>query len=255
MKKVIYSLFGAFPFLVLTGCQSTNEPSIFQNTLVQPFEQLIYFFAEITGGNFGLSIILITLLVRLVLMPSMLKQTKNQQLMKEKMEMVKPDLEEIQRKLKETQDIQEQQKLQQDMIKLYQKHGINPLNMGCLPLLIQMPILMGLYYAIIHSHEIATHSFLWFDLGQSNLWMTAIAGLVYLLQYKISQLNMTAEQQKQFKLIGLLSPIMIIFVSLNAPAALPLYWSIGGLFLIVQNLIAKKLYRPQMDEIKPEHDR
>lgn len=111
--------------------------------------------------------------------------------------------------------------------------------------MIQMPILIGFYYAIRGSAEIASHSFLWFSLGQPDIWLTAIAGIVYYLQFKVSLANMPKEQQKQMKIMGLLSPVMIVFVSLNAPAALPLYWAIGGSFLIVQTLIAKYLYKKE----------
>ena len=135
------------------------------------------------------------------------------------MEGIKPELTEIQAKLKSTKDQKEQQKLQQEMFGLYKKHGVNPLAMGCLPMLIQMPILMGLYYAISNSTEIASHSFLWFNLGHSDIWITLIAGVVYYLQFKVSQSNLTTDQQKQMKMMGLLSPIMIVMFSLNAPSA------------------------------------
>lgn len=176
-------------------------------------------------------------------MPLMLKQYKSQQQMKEKMEALKPELDTIQAKIKKTKDSKEQQKLQQEMMGLYQKHGVNPLAIGCLPMLIQMPILMGFYYAIRGSHEIATHSFLWFNLGESDIWITAIAGIVYYLQFKVSMSNISGQQQQQMKFMGLLSPIMIVMFSFNAPAALPLYWAVGGTFLIIQTLIGKKLYQ------------
>ncbi len=132
---------------------------------------------------------------------------------------------------------------------LYQKHGVNPLNMGCLPMLIQMPILMGFYYAIKNSHEIATHSFLWFNLGEANIAMAIIAGAIYYLQSKISLQQMPEEQQKQMKMMTMISPIMILFISFSAPAALPLYWSIGGLFLIGQSWILNRLYHKQPETI------
>lgn len=72
--------------------------------------------------------------------------------------------------------------------------------------------------------------------------MTAAAGIVYYLQFKVSQSNLPEAQQNQMKYFGLLSPIMIVFVSLHAPAVLPLYWTVGGLFLIMQTILARKLY-------------
>lgn len=230
----------------------TNDGSFFQSTFVNPFAWLIHFFAGITGGSFGFAIIFITIMIRLILMPLMLRQYKNQQNMKEKMEVLKPEMDQIQKKIKSTKDSAEQKKLQQEMMGLYQKHGVNPLSVGCLPMLIQMPILMGLYYAIKSSSEIASHSFLWFNLGHSDIWITAAAGLIYYLQFKVSQSNMTLEQQKQMKFMGLISPIMIVMFSLNAPSALPLYWTVGGILLIAQNLLARKMYGGQQSQIKVE---
>ncbi|MGV2938664.1 membrane protein insertase YidC [Mesobacillus sp. LC4] len=253
MKKLYTMIFVLSIPILLTGCQAmTSEGSFFQTTFINPFTWLIQLFAGLTGGSYGLAIIMITLLIRLVLMPLMLKQYKNQQNMKEKMEIVKPEMDEIQKKLKGTKDPAEQRKLQQEMMGLYQKHGVNPLSVGCLPMLIQMPILMGLYYAIRGSAEIASHSFLWFNLGHSDVWITAAAGVIYFLQSKVSMMNMTVEQQKQMKIMGMLSPIMIVMFSLNAPSALPLYWTIGGIFLIIQTLLARKIYQTKDTSVKVE---
>jgi YidC/Oxa1 family membrane protein insertase len=252
MKKFYTILLILFATFLLGGCQSlTSDGSFFQAAFINPFTWLIHVFAGLTGGSFGLAIIIITVLIRLILMPLMLKQYKNQQYMKEKMELLKPEMDEIQRKLKETKDPAEQKNLQQEMMGLYQKHGVNPLSVGCLPMLIQMPILMGLYYAISGSSEIASHSFLWFNLGHSDIFITAAAGLIYYLQFK-SMSNMTEEQRKQMKFMGLLSPIMIVMFSLNAPSALPLYWTVGGLFLILQTVLARKIYGIKQNDVKVE---
>lgn len=254
MKKLLTMIIVLLIPALLTGCQSlTSEGSFFQSTFINPFTWLIKLFAGITGDSYGLAIILITLLIRLVLMPLMLKQYKNQQSMKEKMEVLKPELDEVQRKLKETKDPVEQRKLQQEMMGLYQKHGVNPLSVGCLPMLVQMPILMGLYYAISSSADIASHSFLWFNLGHPDIWITATAGLIYYLQFKVSMSNMTEEQKKQMKLMGLLSPVMIVMFSVNAPSALPLYWTVGGIFLIVQTLLARRVYAQKEIPINVEN--
>lgn len=251
MKKLHTMIFVLSLPILLTGCQAmTSEGSFFQTTFINPFSWLIHLFAGMTGGSYGLAIIMITLLIRLVLMPLMLRQYKNQQNMKEKMEIVKPEMDEIQKKLKGTKDPAEQRKLQQEMMGLYQKHGVNPLAVGCLPMLIQMPFLMGLYYAISGSAEIASHSFLWFNLGHTDLWITAAAGVIYYLQSKVSMINMTEDQKKQMKIMGLLSPVMIVIFSLNAPSALPLYWTIGGIFLIIQTMLARKIYHTKESTVK-----
>ncbi|GLI85533.1 membrane protein insertase YidC [Rossellomorea marisflavi] len=249
MKKLTISLLVLITAITLGGCQSaTTDGAFFHDYFVNPFAYLIHEIGTFLGGNFGLALIVITILIRLILLPFMLRTYKNQQEMKVKMDVMKPEMTAIQKKIKETKNKEEQQKLQQEMMQLYQKHGVNPLNMGCLPLIIQTPILIGLYYAIRSSTEIADHSFLWFNLGEPNIAMAVIAGIVYLIQSRVTLIGMTPEQQKQMKILGLLSPVMIFIFSLNAPSALPLYWAAGGAFLIVQTLIGKKLYAPKAVE-------
>lgn len=231
--------------LLLSACSASDGKGdgFFHSYFVEPFILIIHYLAEFFNGNYGLSIILVTLIIRLALMPFMLKQYKNQMAMKEKMDVLKPEMETIQQKMKNEKDPAKKQELQREMMGLYQKHGVNPLNMGCLPILIQMPILTGFYYAIRGSEEIATHRFLWFSLGHPDIIITIIAGVVYYLQFKVSQSSMPVQQQQQMKFMGLLSPLMIVMFSINAPAALPLYWAVGGLFLIIQTTISRKLYQ------------
>ncbi|WP_043933735.1 membrane protein insertase YidC [Bacillus sp. EB01] len=234
----------------LAGCSSgPGDTGFFTTYFVNPFTAAIHFLGELFAGSYGLAIIVVTLIIRLVLMPLMLKQYKGQIAMKGKMEKMKPEMDELQKKIQAEKDPAKQKELQTQMMGIYQKHGINPLNMGCLPILIQMPILTGFYYAIRNSAEIASHDFLWFSLGSPDLGITLLAGVVYYLQFKFSQSAMTAEQQKQMKLMGLMSPIMIVMFSFNAPAALPLYWTVGGMFLIIQSWISRKLYQEPKEQL------
>ena len=101
---------------------------------------------------------------------------------------------------------------------------------------------MGLYYAIRSSTDIASHTFLWFNLGHSDIIMTILAGLVYFVQAQVSLATVPEAQKNQMRLFSYMSPVMIIFISLNAPAALPLYWAVGGIFLIIQTYIGRKYY-------------
>ncbi|TCP31247.1 YidC/Oxa1 family membrane protein insertase [Scopulibacillus darangshiensis] len=211
----------------------------FHHYFVEPFASLIHLTASFFDGSYGMAIIIITLVIRLILSPFMLKQYKNQQQMRVKMDLIKPEMDEIKKRMKEEKDPAVQRKMQQEMLELYKKHNMSPLSFGCLPILIQMPILMGFYYAIRGSKEIASHTFLWFNLGHPNIILAIVAGIIYYLQFKVQQSNMPKAQAQSMKWMGLISPIMILFVSINAPAALPLYWSVGGLFLIGQTLFAK----------------
>jgi YidC/Oxa1 family membrane protein insertase len=243
LKKIIFAVILTS---LLSGCSATgSNTGIFHSYLVNPMTSMIDFNATLFHGNYGWAIILMTLIIRLVIMPLTVKQYKTQNVMKIKMNALKPEMTAIQEKLKTVTDATKKAELQKELMGLYQKHGVNPLNMGCLPMLIQMPILMGFYYAIKGSHEIATHSFLWFNLGQANIVMAIIAGIIYYLQSKISLQQMPEEQQKQMKMMTMLSPMMILFISFSAPAALPLYWSIGGLFLIGQSMLLNRIYKKQ----------
>ncbi|WP_164669874.1 membrane protein insertase YidC [Virgibacillus doumboii] len=241
-----YSLIGIILILVLTGCATTdpiseNSSGWFDQFLVLPFSLLIKSAASSLGGNFGLSIIAITLLIRLAIMPFMLKQMKNSKEMQEKMKIMKPEMDAIKEKYKGKNDTETKLLMQQEMTQLYQKHQLNPISsMGCLPMIIQFPILIGFYYAIRRTPEIASHSFLWFNLGHTDILLTILAVLVYFVQFRVSQIGMDSNQKKQMAIFGLISPIMIGIVSINAPAALPLYWTVGGLFLIVQTFISRK---------------
>jgi YidC/Oxa1 family membrane protein insertase len=229
--------------LLLSACSPQNMNSgFFHDYFVNPFTISIHAVAKVFFGSYGISIIIITLLIRLILMPFMLKQYKSQMNMKEKMDVLKPEMDVIQKKMKAEKDPKKKQELQAEMMGLYQKHGVNPLNMGCLPILIQMPILTGFYYAIRGSKEIASHKFLWFNLGHPDIIITLIAGVIYYFQFKVSQSTMPSQQQEQMKYMGLLSPVMIVMFSFSSPAALPLYWAVGGTFLIIQTIISRKLY-------------
>lgn len=230
------------------------SPGFFQTYFVQPFSLCLHTVASWFGGTFGYSVIIMTLAVRLLLMPLMLKSTKSSMQMRDKMAVAQPEIKLIQDKMNTAKTNEEKAKLQQELMVIYKKYDINPLSSvgGCLPIFIQMPILMGFYYAIVNSPEVADQSFLWFNLGAPDVILALLAAGVYLVQFKLSLIGMTEEQKKQMAIMGYLSPIMMGVFSLTAPAALPLYWTVGGCFLILQTYISKKLYSPKpvVQEVK-----
>ena len=230
--------------LMLTGCQSVeNEEGFFYDLFVKPMNTLLDFLGNsVFNGSYGLAIIAITIAIRLVLMPLMLKNYRKQAVMKTKMDIVKPKMEEIQARMKQAKTKEEQMAIQQEMLNVYREHQINPLNMGCLPIIIQMPIIMGLYFAILYSGDVKTHEFLWFNLGSPDFIMTLIAGFIYLIQAQVSLWTVPESQKQQMKWMIYISPIMIMVISFTSMAALPLYWSVGGFILIVQTYIGRKFY-------------
>ncbi|KAF2421867.1 membrane protein insertase YidC [Bacillus subtilis] len=222
-----------------------SNVGFFHDYLIEPFSALLKGVAGLFHGEYGLSIILVTIIVRIVVLPLFVNQFKKQRIFQEKMAVIKPQVDSIQVKLKKTKDPEKQKELQMEMMKLYQEHNINPLAMGCLPMLIQSPIMIGLYYAIRSTPEIASHSFLWFSLGQSDILMSLSAGIMYFVQAYIAQklsakysaVPQNPAAQQSAKLMVFIFPVMMTIFSLNVPAALPLYWFTSGLFLTVQNIV------------------
>jgi len=224
---------------LLTGCTETNveitsESEGFWNEyIVYPISLLITKIAELFGGNYGWGIIGITILVRLILLPLMIKQTKSTKAM----QAIQPEMQKLKEKYA-SKDAATQQKLQQETMALFQKHGVNPLA-GCLPLLVQMPILIGIYHAIMRTRAIAADSFLWFDLGDKDPYfiLPLVAGATTFLQQKMMMAGQ--ENNPQMAMMLWMMPIMIVVFAINFPAALSLYWVVGNVFMIVQTYFIK----------------
>ncbi|WP_317906911.1 membrane protein insertase YidC, partial [Bacillus subtilis] len=179
--------------------------------------------ANLTNENFGLAIIIVTILIRLLILPLMIKQTKSSKAM----QALQPEMQKLREKYS-SKDQKTQQKLQQETMALMQKHGVNPLA-GCFPILIQMPILIGFYNAIMRTREIAEHSFLWFDLGERVPYFIVpiLAGVFTFIQQKLMMAG-TAQQNPQMAMMLWLMPIMIVVFAVSFPAALSLYWVVGN---------------------------
>lgn len=242
--------------LLISGCGTAsgtidgNTPGFFNHYVIFPLSFVLQYLADMFHGNYGFAIMGITLIIRLVLLPLMMRQFRSQQQMKVKMAVLQPELQKIKEKYKGKTDAETKQKIQQETMQLYQKHQVNPLAIGCLPMLIQMPILMGLYSAIRLTPELADHSFLWFKLGSPDIVLPILAAIVYFVQFKVSQqpqVGANAAQQKQLAFMGYLSPILMGVFALNAPAAISLYWVTGGLFMIAQSYLAKRIYMPKVE--------
>ncbi|MFD3450511.1 YidC family membrane integrase SpoIIIJ [Microbacteriaceae bacterium 4G12] len=249
MKKKIGLIFLVIALMaVVTGCSQTNQPitpeskGIWNQYFVYPLSWLITYFAHLFKDNYGLAIIIVTIIVRFALLPLMIKQTKSMKAT----QLLQPEMAKLKEK-HSSKDQATQQKMQQEMMLLYQKHGINPLA-GCLPIFIQMPILMAFYHAIMRTPEIKLHSFLWFDLGHHDPYyiLPIVAGITTFIQQKISMAG-PGNQNPQMAMMLWLMPIMIVVIGFNLPAALSLYWVIGNIFSIGQTYFIKG---PEIKEAK-----
>jgi YidC/Oxa1 family membrane protein insertase len=240
--------------LFLTGCvqtkngQPTGQGWVY-NILVKPMSAAVEFFAHNLGFGFGFAIILVTFIVRLIILPLGLNQAYKSSYMQEKMRYLKPVLEPIQNKMKQATSNEEKMAAQAELMAAQKENGVNMLgSMGCLPLLIQMPFFSALFFAARYTKGIATATFFGIDLGKSSLILTIIAGVFYFLQSYISTIGIDEEQKKQMKTMMYMSPLMIIFFSFSSPAGVTLYWVIGGVFGVIQQLIVTFMIKPHLRE-------
>lgn len=234
---ILVLLIGAI--VLLTGCTEVNQPidadstGIWNKYFVYPLSLLIKYFAGLFNDNFGLSIVVVTLLIRILLLPLMIKQIRSTQAMQQ----VQPEIKALQEKYS-SKDAKTQQKLQEETMKLFQKHGVNPFA-GCLPIFVQMPILIAMYHAIMRTAEIKQGTFLWFSLGSPDYVLPIIAGLATFFQQKLMMANNASAQNPQMVAMLYMMPIMITVFAFFFPAALALYWVVGNLFMVVQTLFIR----------------
>lgn len=194
--------------------------------------------------SYALAIVLITIIIKLLLYPLMAKQMKSMMNMQE----VQPKLLELQKKYANNPE-----KLNTEMAKLYKEYDVNPMA-GCLPMLIQMPILIGLYTALReYQFEPVEHAtFFWVNNlnAPDPLYILPIlVGISMYLQQKASMAGNNSEameSNQMMKTMLYIMPPMMVFVCLALPAGLCLYWSIFSLLGIGQQLIMNKQKEKQM---------
>ena len=163
------------------------------------------------------------------------------------MKVAKPEVDGVQEKVKRARTQEEKMATNQEMMEVYKKYDINPMKsaLGCLPVLIQMPVVMGLYFVLRYriGGGIAEHPhFLWFNLIHPDIWITIIAGVLYFIQAWVSSKQMPQEQRQMTYMMMIVSPIMIIWISLSSASTLGLYWSVSAAFLVVQTYFANMYY-------------
>lgn len=245
-----WSLFIMSVVILLGGCDYSHKEDqhgFFYTIFVKPMDMLLHFLGRTSHENYGLAIIVIVLIIRLVLMPLMFIQVKNIHIMRGKTQVVKPEIEKLQDKLKNADTQEERTAANKLLMKKYNNYGINPFKslVGTLPILIQIPILLGLYACIKYptSGGIIEHPhFLWFNLMHTDLIMTFIAALLYLIQPLVNAMHYPKEERRTYYVMMVLSPLFIIYASLQSASALSLYWAISATFLIIQMHFAHSHY-------------
>lgn len=261
MKKALLGTSLLTILITLSGCVKqkdgipTGEGWVY-NLLVEPMTNLLTTFLGFLGNNYGLAIILFTILIRLIILPLGLHQTKKAAYQSEKMAYLKPQMTAIQERQKAAKTPAEQMAANQQLQALYKDNNMSMFGgIGCLPLLIQMPIFTALFYTIKFMPGIENHSFLGINLANPSLILTALAGLSYLAQSYISMIGMPEEQKKQMKMMMYMSPLMIMFISFSSPAGVTLYWVVGGIFSCIQTVISTFIQKPKIRKVVEEEFR
>lgn len=250
-RKLMLLMFLVAIVSLLSGCTEINEPitseseGIWNTYFVYPLSWVIIKVASFFPSpewNFGLSIIIVTVIIRIVILPLMVKQMKSSKAMQE----LQPQMQALKEKYS-SKDQKTQQKLQQETMLLMQKNNVNPMA-GCLPIFIQMPILIAFYHAIMRTEEISTHTFLWFDLGMKDPYfvLPVVAAAATFIQQKIVMRGQM--DNPQMKIMLYVMPIMILIFAISLPSALSLYWVVGNIFSIVQSHF---IHAPQKVETTP----
>lgn len=233
---------------------------LFTEILIKPlFNLLVFMYDKVTFSDLGIAIILLTVLIRLILYPLAQKAIRSQ---KEMMH-VQPEIKSIQEKYKDNKEEQMKQ-----IMAVYKAKKINPAS-GCLPLLLQMPILIALYsvfskgftdasmdsllYSFIPHPEYINHMFLGLiDISKSNIWLALIAAAAQFYQSK-----MIMDQQKEAnknkpknstsdvsamvtKQMTYVMPVVIFMMARSLNSGLALYWATTALFSIAQQLYVFK---------------
>ena len=186
--------------------------------------------------SYGIAIIVLTIIIKTALLPLAVKQIKSMKAMQE----IQPLMQQIQKKYKN-----DPKKLREEMGKLYKEHGANPAS-GCLPLLIQMPFLVSIYYALQgFPYDPAHESFLWLE-------SLAVPDSTYILPilsaastFVISWQTTPKDAPSNQKTMLLVMPLMIGWMSLNFPSGLVIYWIVVNLYQLVQQTV---MFRDEMKE-------
>lgn len=225
---------------------------IWNDFFIKPLLNLLLFlYNNVPGHDLGIAIIIITIIIRVIVMPLSLKSARAQR----KMKMLAPELAVLKEQHKS-----DQQAFAKAQMEFYKHNGVSPLS-SCLPVLIQLPILLALYqifrevltkinpaqvYSFIHLPEKIVPTFLGFlDLSKPEKFVLPV--LAALLQYALAIMttpldkskNPTTEQKMNRQMVFLM-PLMTLFFAVSLPSGLTLYWVAGTLFSIVQQVIVNR---------------
>lgn len=228
-------------FKVTSGKYEGLWTSIF----VKPLSFILLQLGILLKNNFALSLIIISLIIRLIAYPFTKKTAMQSELMKK----AQPELTKIQNKYKDKQDQDSMMRQSQEMMAVYKKYSISPMS-GCLFSMIQLPLFIAFFEAVQRTPAIFEGKFLGLQLGTTPVVGFGTSGIIayIILMLLIAattfysfKLNMTGNSlDDNMKMMPLMMSGMIIVMALFMPSALGIYWVTTNLFTVFQNLLVKR---------------
>jgi len=233
LEKSIY--FGGFPIPQSYG-------GLPMEWIAVPILWLLGWFHRYTH-NYGVAIILLTVLTKVVFFPLTLKSMRSMKAM----QALQPQINALRSKYKS-----DPQRIQRETMELYREHRVNPLG-GCLPMIVQIPVFYALYVALSVSVEMQNAPFICFGhLFGMNLWICDLAAqdptyvlpiLMGVSMFVQQKMTPTMGDPRQAKMM-LLMPVVFTFMFLNLPSGLVLYWTLSNVLQIAQQLYMERSHTP-----------
>ena len=238
--------------------------TIFNEILYRPlFNGLVFLYNVLPGHDFGIAIIALTVVIRLLMYPLFQKGIKSQK----ELSLLQPKIKEIQKKYSK-----EKEKQAKAVMELYKEHKVNPMS-GCLPLLIQLPILIAFFqvlrtgldpeklnglYSFIQNPETINPIFLGIiDLSKRSAVLAVLAGITQFIQSKMSMPPTAKKTDESGKMdfakmmssqMLYMMPLLTVMIGLSLPAGLPLYFFVSTLFGIIQQYLTTRNNNLQLAE-------
>ncbi|WP_289847018.1 membrane protein insertase YidC [Fructilactobacillus ixorae] len=258
-KKIATTLLVASLGLMLTACSNapvnSHSTGIWDGLIVYNFSRAIIWLSKAFNNNYGIGIILFTIVIRILILPLMVYQTKNMKEMNE----LQPQLKALQKKYS-SRDTETMMKLQAAQKELYKENGVHPFA-SMLPLIVQLPIIFALYQAIWRTPALKTGHFLWLQLGSRDpYFILPILAAVFTFLSSWLAMKSQPETNGTTMIMTVVMPLVIFFTALNVPSALSLYWVVTNAFQVVQALILQNPWKLQRERTEKQraqrqHDR
>jgi YidC/Oxa1 family membrane protein insertase len=198
---------------------------------------ILEWFHNNLGFTWAWSIVAITVVVRMLLVPLTIKQIHSMQ----NLQRFAPQMKEIQKKYKS-----DKQKQNEELMKFYRENNINPAA-SCLPMLLQLPVFIALYYTLRHEHFPPGSDLSWLtfihdiSLSTTAQWGGYVLLVVYVVSQMASSLFMMTTTDKTQRYLFMLMPLVFVFIIARFPAGLVLYWVTTNLWTVGQGLITRRL--------------